>query len=130
MYLHHPVFVSVVVPQSLLFYLHEMEISVLDFVKSHMTEFWLHILHCITPVFQSSYCGFILTSLAPTLELMCSVASPELIPNSQLTELICEDLRDFLQLMLRMEIRDRGLEPDHALLNQLQVLREPDLLQL
>ena len=100
-----------------------------DFLKTNMSEFLLHILHCVTPVFQAAYCGFTLTSLAPTLEMICCVASPELLPDSELTELICNDLDDFVQLMLRTEIRDRGFEPDVDLLNELQVTREPDLFQ-
>ena len=129
MFLLRPIFISVVVPQPLMFYLNNMDISVVDFLKTNMSEFLLHILHCVTPVFQAAYCGFTLTSLAPTLEMICCVASPELLPDSELTELICNDLDDFVQLMLRTEIRDRGFEPDVDLLNELQVTREPDLFQ-
>ena len=129
MYLLRPVFISVVVPEPLMFYLNNMDISVVDFLKTNMSEFLLHILHCVTPVLQAAYCGFTLTSLAPTLEMICCVASPELLPDSELTELICNDLDDFVQLMLRMEIRDRGFEPNVNLLNELQVTREPDLFQ-
>lgn len=129
MYLLRPVFVSVVVPQSLMLYLHHMGIEVVEFLKNHMSEYWLHILHCVIPVFQPAYCGFTLTSLAPSVEIMCSVAAHALLPHSELTDVICHDLGDFLQLMLRMEIRDRGGEPDFIILNQLQVTQEPDLFQ-
>ena len=129
MYLSRPIFFNVIVPEQLLHYLHELNIEVLDFLKQQLNDFWLDILHCVTPLHQWCYSGAVLLSLAPSMQLLCCVATPDLFPSGELTALVGTDLFNFLQMTLRMEIRDRGLQPDLDLLNLLQVSQEPDILQ-
>ncbi|AUG71636.1 E4orf2 [Rhesus adenovirus 55] len=129
MYLSRPIFFVVHIPAQLLQYLHGLNIEVLDFLKEQLSDFWLHILHCVTPIHQFCYSGAVLVSLAPSLELLCCVATPDLVPSAELTDLVGADLFNYLQMTLRMEIRDRGEQPDLGLLNLLQVSQEPDILQ-
>ena len=129
MHLLRPVFVSVVVPEQLLAYLHDLDFSVVEFMQRHIGDFWLHILHCVTPPFQHCSCGYLLLRLAPSLESMCVVAAADLNPGGELTALVCDDLNDFLQLMLRMELRESGIDPNLGLLNQLQVIQELGIFQ-
>lgn len=129
MYLSRPIFFVVNIPPHLLQYLHGLNIEVLEFLKEQLNDFWLHILHLCTPLYQYCYSGAILQSLAPSLQLLCCVATPDLLPNAELTTLVGTDLFNFLQMALRMEIRDRGAQPDLDMLNLLQVFQEPDILQ-
>ncbi|WGH00143.1 E4 ORF2 [Human mastadenovirus G] len=129
MYLSRPIFFNVTVPAQLLQYLHGLNIEVLDYLKQQLNDFWLHILHCVTPLHQFCYSGAVLLSLAPSIQLLCCIASPDLLPNAELTDLVGTDLFNFLQMAFRMEIRDRGQQPDLDLLNLLQVSQEPDILQ-
>ncbi|ALE30453.1 ORF2 [Simian adenovirus 19] len=129
MYQRQPVFVCVTVPAALRQYLHDLDIEVLDFLKRQLSDFWLHLLHCLTPPFQFCYNGAVLLSLAPSIQLLCCVATPEMTPDGELTALVCADLLNFLQLTLRVEIRDRGVHPDPDMLNLLQVSQELDILQ-
>ncbi|ALE30489.1 ORF2 [Simian adenovirus 17] len=129
MYLLRPVFVSVVVPEELMEYLHNLDFSVVEFMHRHLGDFWLHMLHCVTPPFQHCSCGFLLLRLTPSLEIMCVVTASDLIPGGELTALVCEDLNDFLQLMLRVELRESGIDPNISLLNRLQVVQETGIFQ-
>lgn len=90
----------------------------------------MHLLHCLTPPFNSCYSGALLVSLSPSLRVICCVAASDLPPNGELTALACADLWNYLQLTLRMEVRDRGVIPDPDMLNLLQVSQETDISQL
>nr|WUR07985.1 E4orf2 [Rhesus adenovirus 68]WUR08008.1 E4orf2 [Rhesus adenovirus 69] len=129
MYLSRPIFFNVEIPAHLLQYLHGLNIEVLEYLKEQLNDFWVHILLCVTEPHQFCYSGAFLLSLAPSLQLVCCVSAPDLLPNAELTALVATDLFNFLQMAFRMEIRDRGAQPDFDLLNLLQVFLEPDILQ-
>ena len=64
------------------------------------------------------------------LRLYCTVASPAIVPGGLLAKQIGDNMREYLQLELREELRAKGMSIDDAILNLLQVTQEQDILSL
>lgn len=127
MFERRPVFYSIVVPQSLLEYLHGCDVELYSFVVRVLPEFWRFQLLCLTPPFEHAYFGGSLVSLAPVFQVTCCVLAPELVPGGELASLLAFDLREVLLTALIVELRDRRAVPNLRLLHLLQVSQEPNL---
>ncbi len=120
---------SVLFPECLRNYLHDLNFEVVAFLKDVLPEFWLLVMHYLTPPMRDVYVGATLTNMGPFVQVVCSVGTPELVPGGELSLLLASDLHDFIQLALRCQLRDQGVEPNVNLLNLLQVFEDPDFFQ-
>ncbi len=62
--------------------------------------------------------------------MFCTVASPALIPGGPMAKQFGDDMKEYLQLELRDELRANGIQFDVAILNLLQVTEEHDIFSL
>ncbi|AIK20579.1 E4 ORF2 [Simian adenovirus ch1] len=120
---------SVLFPESLRNYLHGLNFEVVAFLKEVLPEFWLLVMHYLTPPMRDVYVGATLTNMGSFVQVVCSVGTSELTPGGELSLLLASDLYECIQLALRCQLRDQGVEPNLNLLNLLQVFEDPDFFQ-
>lgn len=124
-----PVTYSIVIPEAL--NVHLDDFSFVQFLKDCLPDFLSSNLEDITGASQHAYFNLTFGNAHwGGLRFVCTVASPSLIPGGPMAKNFGEDMKDYLQLLLREELRDRGRDFDIPIVNLLQVNEEQDLLQL
>lgn len=120
---------TIVVPEPL--NVHLEDFSFVDFLRDCLPNFLSSNLEDITGANQHAYFSLTFGNAHwGGLRFICAVASPSLIPGGPMAKNFGEDMNEYLQLLLREELRDRGRDIDIPLVNLLQVNQEQDLLQL
>ncbi|AGV32789.1 E4 control protein orf2 [Human mastadenovirus B] len=110
---------------------HLAEFSFINFIRETLPDYVSSTLDDITGGSQYAYCNLTFAgSHWGGLRLFCTVASPALIPGGPMAKQFGDDLKEFLQLELREELRANGMSFDVAILNLLQVTQEQDILSL
>ncbi len=120
---------SVLVPELTCNYLHEHDYDVLAFLREALPDFLTSTLHFISPPMQHAYIGATLVSIAPSMRVIISIGSLDLVPGGDLASLVRSDLSDYVQLALRRDLRDREIFVNIPVLNLIQVSEEPEFLQ-
>nr|WNA17612.1 E4-2 [Simian adenovirus GZ3-12] len=128
MFERRPVWFSVTVPQTLLCYLHELNFDLQSFLKHELQSFFRWFCDYCTGPTAFAHVGAHVVSICPTFRVIVAVGTPELESGDELAANCCSDLLEHLQCMLRMKLRDAGIEPNLAVLNLLQVSQEEDFL--
>lgn len=120
---------SIVVPKAL--NMHLDDFSFVDFLKNYLPDFLSSYLEDITESGQHAYFNLTFGNAHwGGLRFICNVACPSLIPGSPMAKNLGEDMNEYIQLLLREELRDCGRAIDIPLVNLLQVNQEQDLLEL
>ncbi|AAS10425.1 E4 ORF 2 [Simian adenovirus 23] len=120
---------SIVVPEAL--NVHLEDFSFVDFLKNCLPDFLSSYLEDITGSSQHAYFNLTFGNAHwGGLRFICNVACPSLIPGGPMAKNFGDDMKEYLQLLLREELRDRGRDFDIPLVNLLQVNQEQNILEL
>ncbi len=117
------------IPQAL--NVHLADFSIINCIREALPDYLSSTLDDITGGSQYAYCNLTFAGGSwGGMRLFCTVASPALIPGGPMAKQFGDDMREYLQLELREELRASGIQFDIAILNLLQVTEEHDIFSL